>query len=422
MKYLTFIIILVYSFTVCFAQDKKPSNVGGQIETLQINSSPGYVIIGIEPENIQRPNSPAAFVAGVQSAIVNGKMQPNFAMETSPYYWSKKNTDSKTFDATDFLFGNNYGKNLLRSITFSFATSTSDSVVFGKLKPGTALGLGMHVQLIQGKPSPNTRKKLYDWYQNSYAESVLGQMAADIRANKEIENVTEWLDDILEVGSYKSLPESEKNLIKILLKEKLKKNAIDTSDLMKIFNLKSKFEEKSAGSLESVNKYKFPLTREGFMLELSLANARLDEESQWNNLVNAKTSVWLTPSYRFNINKDPDIIDFIDLMAVARLTFNNAIVDSSNYFDLGGKLRWIHNRLSLSGEMIYRRLTIKPEDVKKNYTFRSVINLSYKLSDMITFQAAFGSNFDGNSTTYSDPSKMFAIGGFNFGFGEWFKK
>lgn len=41
---------------------------------------------------------------------------------------------------------------------------------------------------------------------------------------------------------------------------------------------------------------------------------------------------------------------------------------------------------------------------------------------MITFQAAFGSNFDGNSTTYSDPSKMFAIGGFNFGFGEWFKK
>lgn len=145
-------------------------------------------------------------------------MQPNFAMETSPYYWSKKNTDSKTFDATDFYLEITTEKSFKKHY-FSFATSTSDSVVFGKLKPGTALGLGMHVQLIQGKPSPNTRKKLYDWYQNSYAESVLGQMAADIRANKEIENVTEWLDDILEVGSYKSLPESEKNLIKILLKE-----------------------------------------------------------------------------------------------------------------------------------------------------------------------------------------------------------
>ena len=158
------------------------------------------------------------------------------------------------------------------------------------------------------------------------------------------------------------------------------------------------------------------------MLELAVANAGLAQDNRWKDMANAKTSIWLTPSYRFNINKDPSIINFIDIMAVARFTFNSKRVDSSDYVDIGGKLQWIHNRLSLSTEAIYRRLSEKPKSVLKKYTFRTAFTLSYKMNDVITFQASFGSNFDGNSNTYSDPSKMFAVGGFNFGFNDWFKK
>ncbi|ASW74467.1 hypothetical protein IQ37_13345 [Chryseobacterium piperi] len=158
------------------------------------------------------------------------------------------------------------------------------------------------------------------------------------------------------------------------------------------------------------------------MLELAVANASMAQDSRWDKLTSAKTAVWLTPSYRFNINKDPEVIDFIDVMAVARLTSNSENVDLSDYLDIGGKLQWIHNKISLSGEVIYRYLTKKPEAVLKNHTFRTAFNFGYKINDIITFQATFGSNFDGNSTTYTDPSKIFAVGGFNFGFGNMFKK
>ena len=37
-------------------------------KSLQLNSSPAYVVLGVDPENIQRPNSPGDFVANAQSA------------------------------------------------------------------------------------------------------------------------------------------------------------------------------------------------------------------------------------------------------------------------------------------------------------------------------------------------------------------
>ena len=175
-------------------------------------------------------------------------------------------------------------------------------------------------------------------------------------------------------------------------------------------------------SIAKVNAYQFPLTREGFMLEFAVANASVAANSSWNNLQSAKTAIWLTPSYRFNVNKDPEIIDFIDLMAVARVTINAKNADTSNYIDAGGKLQWVHNKLSVSAESIFRWLSNKPPNQAKAYTVRTDMTFSYKLNDVVTFKATFGSNFDGNSTHYTDPSKMFVVGGFNFGFSNFLKK
>lgn len=411
-RLITYTILSLFWLNLC-GQDNM------DIESLQLNSSPAYVVIGVEPENIQRPNSPMAFVAGVKSAVVNGKMQPNFAMETSPYYWGKKKPDSNNFNANDFIFGTNFGTNLLRSITLSFATSSSDTAVFGNLEEGTALGFGVHIQLVQGKPSAKTRDKLHDWYRHAHTGTLLDLLKNSISILGEVEDLEEWLDVTLDLKQYDEMPNEEKTLIKVFLFKELKKKKLNKMDLDLIVELKEKLEDRAQNALTIVNK--FPLTREGFMLEFSAANARLAQNSEWGRLEDAKTSIWITPSYRFNTSRDSNSIDFIDLMAVTRLTINSTVVDSSNYLDIGGKLQWIHNRLSLSGELIYRALTKKPESVQKNYTFRSAISLSYKVTEQITFQATFGSNFDGNSTTYSDPSKMFALGGFNFGFNNLYK-
>jgi hypothetical protein len=342
-------------------------------------------------------------------------------METTPYYWGKKKPDSKKFNILDYILSNNYGENLAKSISLSIATSASDSAVFGKIPTGTGLGIGMHAQLIQGKVSNNVRKNLTDWYESSRFQNVLNSIIQSLEGGTNIDNIDEWMDETLSKGNNKTIPDGEKQIIKALLKKKLKKGLFISSDLDQIRKLRNELDDKSEKALEKVNTFEFPLTREGFMLEFSFAHASVAPESRWENLKSAKTCIWLTPTYRFNVNKDPTIIDFIDLMSVIRLTINNKNVDSTNYLDAGGKLQWVHNRLSFSGEAILRYLTKKPAGQKKNNTFRTAFTFSYKMNELVTFQATFGSNFDGNSTKYSDPSKMFAVGGFNFGFSNFFK-
>lgn len=404
------------------------NEIEGQIKSLSLNASPAYVVLGVEPENIQRPNSPNDFIATVQSALVNDRLQPNFAMETTPYYWGRKKPDSKSnrFNVYDFILKDDYWNNMAKSITFSVATSPSDSFTFGRIPVGTGLGIGMHMQLVQGKVSRNVHRNLTNWYyQNNLALHFDDLIETLDQLDGKPVNINEWLDDVLSKGNNKTTSEGERELIgdvRKLFIEKIKKNTITKKDIKLLRQLSDSANAQSIDAIGKVNQYQFPLTREGFMMEFAIANASVAGGNSWNALQSAKTAIWLTPSYRFNVNKDPEVIDFIDLMAVVRITINASNADSSNYLDAGAKLQWVHNKLSVSGEGIFRYLTNKPSSQKKGYTLRTGFTLSYKLSDWVTFKATFGSNFDGNSTRYSDPKKMFAVGGFHFGFSNFQKK
>ena len=408
--------LLLFTILFSICSHAHSQSIEDQVKALRLNASPAYVVLGVEPENIQRPNSPSDFLACVQSAVVNDRLQPNFAMETSPYYWGRKKTNRKRFDVYEYILGNNYGENLARSITLSLATSATDNTVFGNIPAGTGLGIGIHMQLVQGKVSSKVKTNLLNWYRTTRMQNILNLMVQALDDGRNIDNLDAWMDKVFTTGNNKYISEEEKKLFRSLLGNELQKNAFSGADLNTVRSFRDKLEKEAENDLEHVNEYQFPLTREGFMLELAVANASVASDSKWDQLKSARTAIWLTPSYRFNVNKDPEIIDFVDLMAVVRMTFNSKEADSSHYVDAGGKIQWTHNRLSFSGEAIYRFLSKKPETQLKNHTFRTAFTFSYKMNELVTFQATFGSNFDGNSTTYSDPRKMFAVGGFNFGF------
>jgi hypothetical protein len=416
MRKLTFILLNIFFASGAMAQDEE-SDISKDFKTLQVNSSPAYVVLGVEPENIQRPNSPAEFVANVQSATVNNTLATNFAMETSPYFWGKNKPGSDRFDVVSYIASDDYLQNMLRSLTFSFATSPSDNVTFGTLPAGTALGLGAHVQLISGKLSPKTRTNLLGWFYDSRAKVLFESLINDLEDDEEISDLEDWVDtQIANESALKDLPDSQKDAIKSLFLKKIGRNAVAPKDLKSVQLARDVVARKAKSQIGNVNKYKFPLTREGFMLEFSWATAKIASDAEWSDMTTAKTALWLTPSYRFNVNEDPAIIDMIDIMAVARWTDNDDAVDESDYLDAGGKLQWIHERISLSYEAIYRYGTKKPDDVKKKYTYRTGLTFSYKLNELVTFKTTFGQKFNGTSTEYDDPRKMFLVGGFNFGF------
>lgn len=410
-------IFSVFVFFITFAGIKAQDL---NITSLQLKSSPAFVVLGVEPENIQRPNSPTDFLASVNSAVVNEKLQPGFAIETSPYYWGK-NKNKSNYENIDYIFSSNYGNNLLRSLTFSFASSASDTLTFGGAQKGTALGVGMHLQLVQGKPSKKTVKKLAEWYVASNEVVVLFQILESVKEIGRIDDLDTYLEEAFSKGSLKLIEEKKKKIIKLLLRQMIGRNSLNENDIERIKSIVENLKHISEITINDINEYTFPLAREGFMLEFAIANASLAVESQWKQLKSAKTSIWITPSYRFNINKDKESSDFFDIIAVSRMTFNAKQTDVSDYYEFGGKLQWIHNRISISGEYISRYLSEKPDTMLKNHTSRTAFSFAYKLSDSFTFQMSVGSNFDGNSTTYSDPAKMFLVGGFNFGFSSLFK-
>jgi hypothetical protein len=408
--------LLIISFVKANAQ----ANIS--YESLQLTSSPAYVILGVDPENIQRPGSPTEFVAGAQSAVVNGQLQPNFALETSPYYWGKRRADSSGFSPLGFLLSGNWGDNLLRSITFAAATSATDTVTFGGLRQGTGIGLGVHMQLFHGHISSKSYRYLQTMFKATNVASLLEMLREKLEVAGTVPNVRRFLTGNINAKTDEEYLKGIRfagAMTEVM--ELIGKNRLEAADSTLIRQLIEEQDDQVDQGSEQFHSLRLPLTREGFMMELSAASGCVAGDSRWDRVNLARTAIWLTPSYRFNTARDSSVIDFIDVMAVARLTINSRDIEVGDYFDAGLKLQWIHNRFSIAGEGIYRYATALAEETRLKYTYRADVSIGYKINDNITFKATFGTNFDGNTVTYSDPKKMFAVGGFNFGFGNLFR-
>ena len=310
--------------------------------------------------------------------------------------------------------------NIARTFTFSFATSESDTLTFGDLDPGTGFGIGFRCNLFNGSISRKTlissliQNKLID---NLY-QSLMGQLQVgnDVIVKSSIDK---WKET-----KRKADPDHDALVDHVadFVRKELGRATLKESDIDFLQQKIDAIEDEESKFLATLNQAVFPLTREGFMLEFAIANASIIQNNEAKNITSAKTAIWLTPSYRINTRKDPSVIDFLDFMAVLRMTFNSSKVDVTDYFDIGAKVQYTHNRISLSGEYIARMLTEKPNTVESKWTNRLDLSFDYKINDLITFKATFGRNFDGNSVHYSDPQKIFAVGGVNFGFGEFLKK
>jgi hypothetical protein len=404
-----------------FGQDLK-------FETLKLNAAPAYVMLGVEPQNIQRPSTVTDFIASAQSAIVNNKLQPNFALETTPYYWTHPKTDAdKRIRLYNYLApSNKILQNIGRSFTLSMASSESDTLTFGDLKPGTGLGFGLRFNIFSGNISRKTIQQVGALIEtkllNNFYQDIINQLtlngSVDVRTRAASWKIAKAKGDAYKDG----LVEYIANYVTDQIVKKLGKQNLTSADLAGVKKLAKENDDKESKVLATVNQAVFPLTREGFILEVALGNSSIVQDNQWKDTRNAKTALWVTPSYRFNTRKDPSVIDYLDVMAVLRWTWNDREVDSSDYSDIGAKLQYTHNRFSLSAELIARKLSNKPATISSEWTNRLDLSIDYKINELITFKFTLGRNFDGNSVHYSDPGKMFAVGGFHFGFSNFFKQ
>jgi len=138
------------------------------LEQLLPPSAPAFVLLGIEPSSVQRPETPKALTATVLSLVGDREALPkNIALEVTPFWL----TPRPRFSFDDFYMnGRGVSETLrltmLRSAAVSLATSPR---LAGKDTVGTSLAVGARVLLWPGRPSALLRDL------RSRASTVLGR-------------------------------------------------------------------------------------------------------------------------------------------------------------------------------------------------------------------------------------------------------
>ncbi len=391
-----------------------------ELEELLVTSSPAYVLLGVQPENIQRPSTPRDFAGGVQSAIVNGQLQPNFAMEFNPFNWKKKQR-SNQFYANDYFYSGVAAAK--RNFAISIATSTSDTVVFGELDAGLGIGYGARITLIPGKVNATTRKLFSQWEDAEIRSVFINTLnsfffldSIKVFTDNEIDELVERNIDAI----YRRQDLLDENKNKLASSLRLYANGFkglrDHGSQKRKLEIDGKLmRDNKVTALDKLNTKKVPFDRQGFTLELSVAGVTVIQDNEWKKARHGKTALWLTPCYRLDLSNEEelDLTKSIDFMAVLRCIWNDPAVDTGDYYDIGAKFQYNRSKWNTSFEGTARYASKVPAIIRSNWTSCILIVFNYTINEMATLKFSFGSNFDGNTTTYTKPGKMFAVGGIN---------
>lgn len=432
----TFIAALLTCITTVDAIAQTANN----FEQLTPTANPAYMLLGISPTEIERPGTPKEFAASLNSAIVNGRLAPNFVMEFNPYQLAtKKKKLSYSEEAVGFTFEKSkFGSNVLNNLVISMATSETDSAMLGQLSSGTSFAIGAKTILFNGKPTAATYSALLSLTASFSEENIYNDLINTIEVTDDSLITNEFIEQTLNSAlvSHKQratsggLSEARRNrgyeIISTRIKRKINEKMIygpanRKKEILKYLrNSAYDLQAQQAGFLQKTNK-RFAFAREGFIMDANGAYMGHVQGNDWDSVAFGKWAAWTTLSYRQNVDQSFENVALIDVMGLLRVTGNNVLVDSASlYFDYGLKLRFVINRFAISGEYIGRHAFGNVLNTSgSRYTDRITASVEYRLSNLITLKTSFGRTFDGNTSVYDAPGSstpLFGVAGLSLSF------
>ncbi|MBW6460418.1 MAG: hypothetical protein K0B08_07565 [Bacteroidales bacterium] len=396
------------------------------LKQLELTSSPAYVLMGVQPTHIQRPSTPRDFAAGIQSGLVNGTLQPNFAMEVNPFNWNKKEpaNNSHSFIANDY-FDKRPWPAIKKNFALSLATSSTDSVVFGQLHKGTGIGYGIRITIIPGTVHKPTYNDFQEWATADSRTIFVRLLQLMLHNLASGADPYESISRAMERAKYalherKDIPDGMKADISVAL-DLYKGQFVVIQDknilLAMLDNELDTLTENKTMAAGRINQRITPFAREGFILELAHSGVSVLQNNAWGDAVFARAGIWLTPSYRLDLSSETDLglVQSLDFLGIIRYIWNDNRVEAGHYLDFGVKFQFNRNDWNISFEGIARNASEVPENISSPWTYSWIGNLSYLITQDITLRFSFGSNFNGNTAAYSEPGGVIAVGGVNFG-------
>ena len=122
------------------------------VDDLKTPSSPGFVVLGVEPTSVQRPTTPRAVGLSLMSAVRDGGslIPKNYAFEVAPYWFTSR--PSLTYEDWNSA---SVAQTMLQSFALSFATTSV--VGQGGQSSATGIGVGVRTLLLKGRETQEAR-------------------------------------------------------------------------------------------------------------------------------------------------------------------------------------------------------------------------------------------------------------------------
>lgn len=399
-------------------------------------TSPAAALLDLNPTVTLAPKSYQALETALYSNFVNSNNETviptDFALEFTPY-WTKNHGLS----ITEYLYPENLGTQLLRSSSVSIAST--QNFVLGDSTSTNALGIGYRASFF----FPNKKDK-------AIVEKSIGEIRNDFNLKNEIRAPAILF---LEINPEASKADFLKEIMPTVISEINKsKHFSDPEELQKFLNkfeaellalpeitpaTKDAFLDQFSQILDQeyqtyrlISNFEEYLTRrQGLTLDIGLATLLNFPDNTFEFSYVPKSSLWITPSYRFTNN-----FDFLKALGVFRYEwYHDTYYDRyfpdtfvfKNNLDYGISIISEFKRFSLQFELIGRHssseISVATDDFG-NDLFRKETksdlqytgNFSYNVTDGIVLTYTLGSRF---RTIFEPKNTLISLLALNFGFG-----
>lgn len=368
-----------------FAQDASKADI-------QIPSSPGMSIIGIQNAEISKPGNYAGLYSGLVSPVIsnNGTIPTDLALEFSPYYLESRDVTINELSSTDIY------RDLKVSIA-STSVAPSDSITFSRL------GLGFRTNLISGKISMLSTNETTLAVAND-VNTVMLKIESGMFGSADTADLQSLTDHI------------EDKTVKKTIEEIIEENRANQPKMMaELLAFNDEVE-----ALINVDESVWDLSlRTGHFLELAGAFALDFPENTIKSTVVNRWGVWLNYTYR--PKNQTDNFDFGAILRISNFSFDPTIIfDNSALFgDLGASInfRVPKTRFTVAGEIVAKTgfQDLKVTEADNQFTFTGIsetkwnISVGYRITETVLWSFSF-SETGGNSDYIKADNLQFLMG------------
>ena len=389
------------------------------IDQLQTPSSPAFNMLGINPEDIERPKNPTDFALSLANATQNFSLIPkSYAVEFAPYWvFGGKKSSFK-----DFISNDNIGRNILQTMTISAATTTKTSAIDTAMQYNQ-VAVAIKFSILRGKVGKDFTK----W--NDSASHYLAIQGREVRrildslmgADSEYVALNAQLTVIV---ANKTLSAAEKVSLSKTLSDLMSQrhDALNTQ-------ANALAQQQAQANVAVLNGLasRTDFRRDGWKLDFAFGTVLDYPTNSFQSCYVSDVAGWFTGGYE-HANQ-------FNVLGVARLSenFYHKILNDSaasvtdvniGNLDLGIRIyRDVTTKYTLSFEYITRMAvfydanTLKANNISvPKTTNRYILSMNYKVGKNQNIGFSVGKNFD-NSLIKSSTGDLVAALSLGLGFG-----